>query len=112
MVTDSSAVIAVAAAEKRGEQTKARESVREMMEPVGVGEFAVGFGISKLGEGWYFGHSGGNWGFRCDLVAHKVKGYGVAIMTNGDNGTIVIRELKDRIARVYDWDSIDKPIPR
>jgi hypothetical protein len=24
----------------------------------------------------------------------------------------VIRELKDRIARVYDWDSIDKPIPR
>ena len=89
-----------------------RESAREMMEPVGVGEFAVGFGISKLGEGWYFGHSGGNWGFRSDLVAHKVKGYGVAIMTNGDNGSIVIRELKDRIARVYDWDSIDKPIPR
>jgi len=24
-------------------------------------------------------------------------------MTNGDNGGIVIRELKDRIARVYDW---------
>ncbi len=89
-----------------------RESVREMMEPVGVGDFAVGFGISKLGEGWYFGHGGANWGFRCDLVAHKVKGYGLAIMTNGDNGSIVIRELKDRIARVYDWDSIDKPIPR
>ena len=89
-----------------------RESVREMMEPVGVGDYAVGFGISKLGEGWYFGHGGANWGFRCDLVAHKLKGYGVAIMTNGDNGSIVIRELKDRIARVYDWDSIDKPIPR
>jgi CubicO group peptidase (beta-lactamase class C family) len=89
-----------------------RESVREMMEPVGVGNFAVGFEISKMGEGWYFGHGGANWGFRCDLVAHKLKGYGVAIMTNGDNGSIVIRELKDRIARVYDWDSIDKPIPR
>jgi len=89
-----------------------RESVREMMEPVGVGDFAVGFEISKVGEGWYFGHGGANWGFRCDLVAHKLKGYGVAIMTNGDNGSIVIRELKDRIARVYDWDSIDKPIPR
>ena len=89
-----------------------RESVREMMEPVGVGDYAVGFGISKLGEGWYFGHGGANWGFRCDLVAHKLKGYGVAIMTNGDNGSIVIRELKDRFARVYDWDSIDKPIPR
>ena len=89
-----------------------RASAREMMEPVGVGDFAVGFQISKLGEGWYFGHGGSNWGFRCDLVAHKIKGYGVAIMTNGDNGSIVIRELKDRIARAYDWDSIDKPIPR
>jgi CubicO group peptidase (beta-lactamase class C family) len=98
----------------RGESNRvlSRESAREMMEPVGVGDFAVGFGISKLGEGWYFGHGGSNWGFRCDLVAHKIKGYGVAIMTNGDNGGIVIRELKDRIARAYDWDSVDKPIPR
>jgi len=89
-----------------------RASMREMMEPVGVGDFAVGFAISKVGEGWYFGHGGSNWGFRCDLLAHKLKGYGVAIMTNGDNGGIVIRELKERIARAYDWDSIDKPIPR
>jgi CubicO group peptidase (beta-lactamase class C family) len=89
-----------------------RESVREMMEPVGVGDFAVGFQISKLGEGWYFGHGGANWGFRCELTAHKLKGYGVAIMTNGDNGGVVVRELKERIARAYDWDSVDKPIPR
>jgi CubicO group peptidase (beta-lactamase class C family) len=98
----------------RGESNRVltRESAREMMEPVGAGDFAVGFEISKIGEGWYFGHGGSNWGFRCDLMAHKIKGYGVAIMTNGDNGGIVIRELKDRIARAYDWDSIDKPIPR
>jgi CubicO group peptidase (beta-lactamase class C family) len=89
-----------------------RESVREMMEPVGVGDFAVGVQISKLGEGWYFGHGGANWGFRCELTAHKLKGYGVAIMTNGDNGGVVVRELKERIARAYDWDSVDKPIPR
>jgi CubicO group peptidase (beta-lactamase class C family) len=89
-----------------------RESVREMMEPVGVGDYAVGFEVRKLGEGWYFGHGGANWGFRCDLVAHKLMGYGVAIMTNGDNGGLVIRELKDRVARAYDWDSVDKPIPR
>jgi CubicO group peptidase (beta-lactamase class C family) len=89
-----------------------RASTREMMEPVGVGDFAVGFQVSKLGEGWYFGHGGSNWGFRCDLVAHKLKGYGVAIMTNGDNGSFVVREVRDRIARIYDWDSLDKPIPR
>jgi len=98
----------------RGESNRVltRESAREMTEPVGVGDFAVGFQTSKLGEGWYLSHGGANWGFRCELVAHKIKGYGVAIMTNGDNGSIVVRELKDRIARTYDWDSIDKPIPR
>jgi CubicO group peptidase (beta-lactamase class C family) len=89
-----------------------RESVREMLEPVGVGEFAVGFEIEKRGEGWYFGHSGGNWGFRCDLRAHKLKGYGVAIMTNAESGGIVIREVSERVAKAYGWDSLDKPIPR
>jgi CubicO group peptidase (beta-lactamase class C family) len=89
-----------------------RASTREMMEPVGVGDFAVGFQISKLGEGWYFGHGGSNWGFRCDLIAHKLKGYGVAVMTNGDNGSVVVREVRDRVARIYDWDSLDEPIPR
>jgi CubicO group peptidase (beta-lactamase class C family) len=89
-----------------------RASTREMMEPVGVGDFAVGFQISKLGEGWYFGHGGSNWGFRCDLIAHKLKGYGVAVMTNGDNGSAVVREVRDRVSRIYDWDSLDKPIPR
>jgi CubicO group peptidase (beta-lactamase class C family) len=98
----------------RGESNRvlSKATVREMLDPVGVGDYAVGFGVEKMGEGWYFGHGGSNWGFRCDLLAHKVKGYGYAVMTNGDNGGVVIRELKDRIARAYGWDSLDKPIPR
>jgi hypothetical protein len=68
--------------------------------------------VEKLGEGWYFGHGGGNWGFRCNLIAHEVKGYGLAVMTNADNGGIVMRELQERVARAYGWDSEDKPIPR
>ncbi len=63
-----------------------RDMVRQMVSPVGVGPYAVGLGIAKSGEGWYFGHGGSNWGFRADLTAHVVKGYGVAIMTNGDRG--------------------------
>ena len=89
-----------------------RAMTQEMVNPVGVGDFGVGFSVSKRGEGWYFGHGGSNWGFRCNLIAHKVKGYGVAIMTNGDNGGMVMRELEDRIERAYGWDSLDKPIPR
>ena len=87
-------------------------SAKEMIAPTGLGPFAVGFMIEKRGEGWYFMHSGGNWGFRCDLVAHVRKGYGVVVMTNGDNGGQVIREIEERVAAAYGWDSLDKPIPR
>jgi CubicO group peptidase (beta-lactamase class C family) len=87
-------------------------SAREMITPVGMGDFAVGFGLRKLGEGWYFGHGGSNWGFQCDLVAHVRKGYGVAIMTNADGGGVVVNEIRNRVAAAYNWDSLDKPVPR
>lgn len=87
-------------------------SAREMIAPTGMGPFAVGFMIEKRAEGWYFMHGGSNWGFRCDLVAHIRKGYGVVVMTNGENGGPVIKEIEDRVAAAYGWDSLDKPIPR
>jgi len=87
-------------------------SAREMVTPVGVGDFAVGFGLRKLGEGWYFAHGGSNWGFQCDLIAHLRKGYGVAIMTNGASGGVAVNEIRNRVAAAYDWDSLDKPVPR
>ena len=89
-----------------------RESARQMIAPAGVGPFAVGFVVAKTGEGWYFNHGGSNWGFRADLTAHVVKGYGVAIMANGDRGSALIEELKGRVGAAYDWDTLERPIPR
>jgi len=89
-----------------------REMARQMVSPVGVGPYAVGLSISKNGEGWYFSHGGSNWGFRGDLTAHVVKGYGVAIMTNGDRGSALIEELKGRVANAYNWDTLERGIPR
>ncbi len=85
---------------------------REMVTPVGVGSYAVGFSVEKRGEGWYFMHGGGNWGFSCDLLAHYRKGYGIAVMTNSDTGGTLIREIEARAAAAYNWDSLDKPVPR
>jgi CubicO group peptidase (beta-lactamase class C family) len=97
-----------------GRSTRAvsQAMAREMITPVGVGPFAVGFQVAKEGEGWYFMHGGSNWGFQCDLIAHRAKGYGVAIMTNGDGGGALIRELRRLVQREYSWDALDAPIPR
>jgi CubicO group peptidase (beta-lactamase class C family) len=89
-----------------------RTMVQEMLSPVGVGNFGVGFTISKMGQGWYFSHGGSNWGFRGTLLAHKVKGYGLAIMTNADQGGAVAAELSRRIQMAYEWDSFADPAPR
>ena len=87
-------------------------SAREMTAPVGVGPFAVGLSLEKRGEGWYVSHSGANWGFRGDILAHVRKGYGVVILTNGDSGSPAISEIEARVAAAYNWDSVDKPLLR
>ena len=89
-----------------------RSSAQEMLAPVGVGSYAVGFHIEQRGEGWYFSHSGGNWGFVCYLTAHKAKGYGVVVMTNSAGGGAVYGEVLARVERAYGWDSLDKPVLR
>lgn len=89
-----------------------RATVRNMVTPIGVGPFAVGFVVSPKGQGWYFEHDGDNWGFHAQVIAHVTKGYGAVIMTNGDNGPSLMTEVQDRVAKAYGWDLLDKPILR
>ena len=100
------------AVQGRSSRVLTRSIAREMITPVGVGPYAVGFGVLKQGEGWYFSHGGSNWGFQCDLTAHLTKGYGAVIMTNGDSGGALIPQLLRLIQEEYKWDAIDAPIPR
>ena len=94
------------------ERVLTASSAAEMLSPVGVGPFAVGLQVERMGEGWYFSHSGGHWGFVCYLIAHKVKGYGLAVMTNSSGGGVVYREVLARVQRAYGWDALDKPVLR
>jgi hypothetical protein len=86
--------------------------MQEMVTPVGVGSYAVGFAIARKGEGWYFEHDGRNWGFQCMATAHRAKGYGVVAMTNSDSGSPLIQVVVDRVAKAYGWDMLDKPTLR
>jgi CubicO group peptidase (beta-lactamase class C family) len=96
----------------RSQRVLSEPIAREMVTPVGVGPYSVGFEVSKQGEGWYFGHGGSNWGFQANIVAHRVKGYGAVIMTNADSGAALIAQIRQIIQREYKWDALDQPIPR
>ena len=96
----------------RSNKVLSRVAAMEMATPVGVGSFAIGMEVAKNGEGWYLRHGGSNWGFQCLLIVHKLKGYGVAIMTNSDAGGRLIAELQQRVAAAYKWDSLDQPLRR
>jgi CubicO group peptidase (beta-lactamase class C family) len=96
----------------RSNRVLSRAMMVEMASPVGVGPFGLGIQITKEGEGWYLSHGGSNWGFQCLLVVHKLKGYGLAAMTNSDSGGRLLGEIRQRVAAAYQWDSLDKPLRR
>ena len=112
--TDLARLIIEVQRSARGESHRvlSQSVIQEMLSPVGVGPFAVGFTMSKIGEGWYFSHGGSNWGFRALMLAHKVKGYGLAVMTNADQGSTVINEISRRIQYTYNWDSVASAVER
>jgi len=61
----------------------------------------LGFILQGEGADFRFGHSGGNEGFICDLVAFPARGTGVAVMTNADGGGALCTELLRSIAAEY-----------
>ena len=112
--TDLARLILEVQRSARGESNRvlSQSMIQEMLSPIGVGPFAVGFTVSKIGEGWYFSHGGSNWGFRALMLAHKVKGYGLVVMTNADQGSTVINEISRRIQYTYNWDSVASAVAR
>jgi len=94
----------------RGPKGKVLEqrSAQEMTTPVGIGAYAVGLAIARQGDGWYFSHGGSNWGYRAWMSGHLRKGYGMVIMANGENGMALMNQVAERVARAYDWDSVER----
>jgi len=52
---------------------------------------------------FYFMHPGANDGFTSVMVAYPLRGQGVIIMTNSDNGNALWREILNSVSIEYGW---------
>lgn len=80
---------------------------RQMLTPNDDGH---GLGPAVDREGKWFGHGGSNEGFRCQLVMF-FDGRGAVVMTNGDRGSELARQVLGTLAAAYDWPDF-QPIER
>ena len=69
-----------------------------------------GLGPSLEGEkdSLIFGHGGKNAGFTNDMKAYAYQGNAVIVMTNADNGGMLISEIINAVSKYYYW-GISKP---
>jgi CubicO group peptidase (beta-lactamase class C family) len=74
-----------------------------MVSPTSAGNVGLGMFIEQRDGEIYFQHGGGNVGFKCGFIMHREKGYGAAVMTNGDQGNSLVQEIAGSIAREYGW---------
>jgi len=75
----------------------ARAMLTPVLEGHGLGP-RVGGSTSRK----FFTHNGGNEGYRCLLVAYE-DGEGAVVMTNSDNGGVIMEEVMRSIAAAYAW---------
>lgn len=67
------------------------------------GEMGLGFAIEGEGRERRFTHGGSNRGFKAYFAAFAEGGRGAVVMTNGDQGSALAREVLLGIARVHGW---------
>jgi len=59
--------------------------------------------LNDGGDLFYFMHPGAHDGYASVLVAYPQRGQGVVILTNGDNGTGLWREILNSVSIEYGW---------
>jgi len=75
---------------------------REMLRP-GLGSRGLGPAISGSADSVRFGHDGFNEGFESSFTAYVHEGRGAVVMANAGFAFMLIKEILDSIARVYNW---------
>lgn len=91
-----------------GDGILSRETAQAVMTPNHPGDEAfqgwgLGFSLSGEGVARTFGHGGANEGFRAQWVVYPELGRGVAVMTNGDQGSPLAMEIIRSVSEAFDW---------
>ena len=84
-----------------------QEMVEQMLTEEKDG-YGLGIGLGGKNDSIRFGHGGSNEGFKCNMIFYSKLGKGAVIMTNGDQGGILVGEIFRAISETYNWD-IYKP---
>jgi hypothetical protein len=84
------------------------ESTKAMLTPFVGKQNGLGLFLVEHGDDVYFQHGGWNEGFSSAATAHRDKGYGVVVLTNG-NKPALIDEVIVSVARAYHWDNFATP---
>lgn len=82
---------------------------REMMTS-GRGGWGLGFKIEGEEGARTFSHGGSNHGYKAQFLAFIEGGMGAIIMTNGDNGSPLAREILLSLATEYGWPGIEQEV--
>lgn len=86
----------------RSERLLSQETARAMLTPQ-VGGRGLGWSLATIGGQLRFAHGGSNIGYKCLALAWPDSGVGAAVMTNGDEGDALVRDIIRAVARVYGW---------
>jgi len=77
--------------------------VHQALTPQGNADFGLGTQLWGAPAQRRFGHGGDNIGYKCHTVAFLTRGQGAVVMTNSDDGYLVVNELLEMIEREYAW---------
>ena len=66
--------------------------------PAAGGDYGLGFGLRTLAEGVRMvSHDGTNRGWRARIAAFPDRGWGIVVLTNGENGEAVVDAVMQQL---------------
>jgi CubicO group peptidase (beta-lactamase class C family) len=89
----------------------AEQMTTEVIESSGEG-IGLGVFLHQRNGVPFFGHSGADAGFQANALVSLDGGYGVVIMSNSENGFLIVPEIERALFAAYEWPGADKPMAR